>query len=291
MTEPLKRPESAAAGRRLEHAPVTVLVPSKGWGLPSLRELVTHRDLLFFLMVRNIKVRYRQTLLGGLWAIIQPLLTMAMLTVVFGKLMGVPSGGVPYWIFALAGLVLWTFISQTVSAASSSLVSNSELVRKVYFPRLAIPLAAVMAGLIDFGIAFAMLIVILIATGMFPGVGLVLCIVVALFAALMVLGIGAALAALAVRFRDVSYVVPFALQLWLLATPVAYPITIVPERWRLLFALNPATGLIELFRWAALGTAGDPWPAFAVSTVSLLVMLLAGLVLFRRLERSFADVI
>jgi lipopolysaccharide transport system permease protein len=291
MADALKRPEGEAARQRLEHAPVTVLVPSKGWALPSLRELVSYRDLLFFLMIRNIKVRYRQTLLGGLWAIIQPLLTMVMLTVVFGKLIGVPSDGVPYWIFALAGLVLWTFISQTVSAASSSLINSSELVKKVYFPRLAIPIATVMAGLIDFAIAFAMLVVVLVAIGMFPGIRIILCIGIALLAALMVLGVGAALAALAVRFRDVSYVVPFALQLWLFATPVAYPITIVPERWRLLLALNPATGLIELFRWAALGTAGNPWPAFAVSTASLLVLLLFGLLLFRRMERSFADVI
>lgn len=291
MTEALKSPEGGAAGQRLEHAPLTVLVPSTGWALPNLRELLAHRDLLFFLTVRNIKVRYRQTLLGGLWAILQPLLTMAMLTVVFGKLIGVPSGGVPYWIFALSGLVLWTFISQTVSATASSLIGNSELVRKVYFPRLAIPLAAIMAGLVDFAVAFVMLLVILIATGMIPGVGIVMCLVVAALAALMVLGVGAALAALAVRFRDVSYVIPFALQLWLFATPVAYPITIVPEKWRLLLALNPATGLIEMFRWAALGTAGDPWPAFAVSTASLLVMLFAGLLLFRRMERSFADVI
>ena len=292
MADALKRPEDVgAAGHRLDHAPVTVVRPSSGWGLPSLRELFAYRDLLFFLVVRNIKVRYRQTLLGGLWAIIQPLLTMLMMTVVFGKLIGVPSGGVPYWVFSLTGLVLWSFISQAVSAASNSLVGSSDLVRKVYFPRLAIPLSAVLASMMDFAVAFTMLFVVLLATGHLAGITVLLCLVVALVTALMALGIGAALAALSVRFRDVAYVVPFALQLWLLATPVAYPSTIVPERWRLLLALNPATGVIELFRWAALGTAGNPWPAFGVSLVALAILLFGGLLLFRRLERTFADVI
>jgi lipopolysaccharide transport system permease protein len=271
--------------------PVTVIRASRGWDLPDFGELLSNPDLLLFLVVRNIKVRYRQTLLGAGWAIVQPLATMVMLTFVFGRLIGVPSEGVPYWIFSLSGLVLWIFFSQTVNGVSSSLVMNSQLIEKAYFSRIALPTAATLAGLVDFSIGFTMLVLVLALAG--PGLSwtLLLCPLLGLLAALVVLGIGGALAALTVRFRDVTYVIPFAMQLWLFATPVVYPLSIVPEKWRLVLALNPATGLVETFRWAALGTDTNPWPYLAVSCASGAVLLLGGLLLFRRMERSFADVI
>lgn len=286
---------SRAGDPRLEtgsaELPLTVIRSSRRWEFPDFRELLSNQDLLLFLVARNIKVRYRQTLLGGGWAIVQPLATMTMMTIVFGRLIGVPSEGLPYWIFSLTGLILWLFFSQGVSGVSSSLVMNAQLIEKAYFPRLALPAAATLAGLADFAISFAMLVIVLAFAG--PGLSprLLLCPLIAAIAALTVLGIGGALAALTVRFRDVTYLIPFAMQLWLFATPVVYPLSIVPEKWRFLLALNPATGLVEAFRWAALGTQIDPLPYFAVSCASGGVLLLAGLLLFRRMEHSFADVI
>lgn len=272
-------------------AALTTIRPAHGWRFPDLPELLEHRDLLWFLVVRNIKVRYRQTLLGGAWAIIQPLATMAIMTVVFGRLIGIPSENVPYWAFALSGLVLWTFVTQTISAASSSLVNSAQLIEKTYFPRLAIPLAAVAAGLIDFAISFAMLLVVIVAAGFDLDFRIFFALVAVLLAAILCVGLGAALAAIAVRYRDIQYIVPLALQLWLFATPIVYPISIVPERYRSLLALNPATALVDLFRWATLGTATDPWRYLPLSLASLAVVLVAGLLLFRRMERSFADLI
>jgi lipopolysaccharide transport system permease protein len=216
---------------------------------------------------------------------------MVMLTSVFGRLIGVPSDGVPYWIFSLTGLVLWLFFSQTVTAASASLITNSQLIEKAYFPRLALPTAATLSGLIDLAISFAMLVLVVSVAG--PGLRptILLCPLIAALAAMLVLGVGGALAALTVRYRDVTYVIPFAIQLWLFATPVVYPLSIVPEKWRLALALNPATGLVETFRWAVLGTSLNPWPYFAISCFSGLVFFLGGLILFRRMEHSFADVI
>jgi lipopolysaccharide transport system permease protein len=282
---------SVTDGPQQAAPPLTVIRPPKGWEFPDFRELLAYHDLLLFLVVRNIKVRYRQTLLGGAWAIVQPLATMLMLTFVFGKLIGVPSGGVPYWIFSLSGVVLWSFISQALSTVSLSLVNSSQLVEKIYFPRLAIPIAAVIAAFIDFLISFAMLLAILAATGFGLSPRLPLALVAGLLAGLVVFGFGTALSALSVRYRDVNYVIPFAVQLWLFATPIVYPISIVPEQWRPLLALNPATGLVELFRWATIGTTESPWPYLPYSIVTLLLLLVGGLLIFRRMEHSFADVI
>jgi lipopolysaccharide transport system permease protein len=270
---------------------LTVIRPTRGWRFPDLRELLQRRDLLAFLTVRNIKVRYRQTLLGGAWAIIQPLATMAIMTFVFGKLIGVPSDGAPYWLFSLTSLVVWMFISQTVSAASMSLVNNSQLVEKVYFPRLAIPTAAVIAGLVDLAISFAMLLVIMSVAGHLPGARLPLALLAMLMAAVLCLAVGSALAALSVRYRDVTYIVPLALQLWLFATPIVYPFSLVPARWQQLMALNPATGIVELFRWSILGTNVDLSRSLPLSLSATAVLLVCGLLIFRRMERSFADVI
>lgn len=282
MTDPNKE---ISTGR------LTVIRPTSGWRFPDLGELLDRRDLLTFLTIRNIKVRYRQTLLGGAWAIIQPLATMAIMTFVFGRLIGVPSDGAPYWLFSLTSLVIWMFISQTVSAASTSLVNNSQLIEKVYFPRLAIPTAAVIAGLVDLAISFAMLLLIMSVVGHLPSARLPFAFMAILMAAALCLALGSALAALGVRYRDVAYIVPLALQLWLFATPIVYPFSLVPARWQQLMALNPATGVVELFRWSILGTNVDLSRSLPLSLASLAVLLMSGLLVFRRMERSFADVI
>jgi homopolymeric O-antigen transport system permease protein len=271
--------------------PVTIIEASTRWRLPNLGELVAYRDLLAFFVLRDIKVRYRQTLLGAGWAILQPLLTMVIMTFVFGRLIGLRSDGAPYALFCFAGLVLWTYITQAVIAASSSVVSNSQLIEKVYFPRLAIPVAAALAGLLDFSISFAMLFVMMLSFGYPPSIGSVLCIPLALIAAVLAIGIGSMLAALSVRFRDVSHLIPFLVQLWLFASPIAYPASLLPPDWQLVLALNPVTGLVELFRWAILGTTTHPWPLFGISMLSLSIVVPLGLLIFERMERSFADMI
>lgn len=270
---------------------ITVIRPTRGWRFPDFGELFARRDLLRFLAVRNIKVRYRQTLLGGAWAIIQPLATMAIMTFVFGRLIGVPSDGAPYWLFSLTSLVLWMFISQTVSGASLSLVSNSQLIEKVYFPRLAIPISAVLAGLVDLAISFAMLLLIMLVAGHYPSARVPFAFLAILMASLLCLAVGSASAALSVRYRDVTHIVPLVLQLWLFATPIVYPLSIVPARWQALISLNPATGIIELFRWSILGTQADPWRYVLSSAAVLAVLVVGGLLIFRRMERSFADII
>lgn len=269
----------------------TTIEARKGWQLPDLSEIVQHRDLLRFLVLRDIKVRYRQTLLGVAWAILLPLLTMAMMSLVFGRMLGIASDGVPYMLFCFTGLVLWTYFSQAVAAASASVTSHVQLIEKVYFPRLLIPLAATLSGLVNLGVSLVLLLLMLLAFGFVPGPAALLCLPVIALTILLALGIGAALAAMSVRFRDVSHLVPFLLQLWLFASPVIYSSAAIGERWRMLFALNPMTGLIETFRWALLGTQTNPFPLLAISTVSVIVLLPLGLLVFRRLERSFADVI
>jgi lipopolysaccharide transport system permease protein len=274
-----------------DEGPATIVKPPAGLGFPDFSELFRYHDLLLFLVVRNIKVRYRQTLLGGAWAVVQPLGTMVMLTFVFGKLIGVTTGTVPYWLFSLAGLVVWIFISQTVTSTAQSLINNSQLVEKVYFPRLAIPLSAILSGVVDFGISFLMLIGILLASGYGISPRLPFVLLAALLAALLLVGIGSALGALSVRYRDINYVTPFLIQLWLFATPIAYPMAIVPEAWRTLIALNPATGIVELFRWATIGGGGAPWTYVLLSSLSIFLLLIVGLLIFKRVEHEFADVI
>jgi lipopolysaccharide transport system permease protein len=270
---------------------LVTLQATTGWHFPDLSALVTHRDLLVFFVLRDIRVRYRQTLLGAGWAVLQPLLAMVMLTLVFGRLIGQQSDDVPYPLFCFAGLVLWTYFAQAVTSASASVVGHAQLVEKVYFPRLVIPVAAALAGMLDLLISFGMLIVIALLYGHVPGPAALLCIPLAALAAIFAIGIGSMLAALSVRFRDVNHVVPFFVQLWLFATPVIYPASLLPERFQSLFALNPMTGIIETFRWSLLGTSANPWPLLPVSLGSGAVLVLFGLLVFRRMERSFADVI
>ena len=255
----------------------------------GLRELWHYRELAYFLVWRDVKVRYAQTALGVTWALLQPLLTMAVFTLFFGRLTGVPSDGVPYPLFALAALVPWTFFSNGLVQAANSLILNQNLIKKVYFPRLAVPMTAVVAGVVDLGIGLLMLSSLMAWYGVVPSLRLVwlpLFLVLALVASV---GTGLWLAALNVRYRDVRVVTPFLVQLWLLATPVAYPASLLREPWRTVNGLNPMAGVVEGVRWAILGTPTEPGRMLVVSVVTACVVLVGGAMYFRRMERTFAD--
>jgi lipopolysaccharide transport system permease protein len=271
--------------------PVTVIEPSRGWVSLRLRGLWRARELLYFLIWRDVKVRYKQTILGAAWAILQPLLTMVVFSIFFGKLAGMPSDGVPYPLFAYVALVPWTFFANGLTLSSNSLVSNQTLLRKVYFPRLVIPISAVASGLIDFGIAFVVLLALAARYGVAPTAHMLWLPAFVLLALVTALGVGLWFAALNVLYRDIQYVVPFLVQVWLYATPIVYPSSLVPERWRTLYAINPMVGVVEGFRWALLGTGAGPGPMIVVSSLAALATLIGGLFFFRRMEKSFSDVV
>ncbi|HEX7980802.1 MAG TPA: ABC transporter permease [Gemmatimonadaceae bacterium] len=271
--------------------PVTVIEPSKGWIGLRLGALWRSRELLYFLIWRDVKVRYKQTVLGAAWAILQPLLTMVVFSIFFGKLARMPSDGVPYPLFAYTALVPWTFFANGLTLSSTSLVSNQALLRKVYFPRLVIPISAVSAGLIDFGIAFVVLLGLAAHYGIVPTANMVWLPALVLLALVTALGVGLWFSALNVLYRDIQYVVPFLVQVWLYATPIVYPSSLVPERWRTLYAINPMVGVVEGFRWALLGTGTRPGPMILVSALAALATLIGGLFFFRRMEKSFSDVV
>jgi lipopolysaccharide transport system permease protein len=271
--------------------PLTVIEPSKGWIGLRLGALWRSRELLYFLIWRDVKVRYKQTVLGAAWAILQPLLTMVVFSIFFGKLARMPSDGVPYPLFAYAALVPWTFFANGLTLSSTSLVSNQALLRKVYFPRLVIPISAVTAGLIDFGIAFVVLLGLAAHYGIAPTANIVWLPALVLLALVTALGVGLWFSALNVLYRDIQYVVPFLVQVWLYATPIVYPSSLVPERWRTLYAINPMVGVVEGFRWALLGTGTRPGPMILVSALAALATLMGGLFFFRRMEKSFSDVV
>lgn len=267
------------------------LLPATGWSTLRLRELWEYRELLYFLVWRDVKVRYKQTVLGAGWAIIQPLLTMVVFTVFFGRLARIPSDGLPYPIFSYAALVPWTFFANGLAQSADSLAGNANLLRKVYFPRLTIPIAAVLSGLVDFTIAFVLLLAMMIGYGIAPTVNILWLPALVVLALITALGVGLWLSALNVQFRDVRYVVPFIVQFWMLATPIAYPSSIVPEPWRTWYGLNPMSGVVEGFRWALLGTASAPGPMLWVSTAVAIAVFVGGAFYFRRMERTFADVV
>lgn len=271
--------------------PVTRIRPSRGWVALGLRELWEHRELLWFLVWRDVKVRYKQTALGASWAILQPIATMVVFSLFFGRLAGMPSDGLPYPIFSFAALVPWTFFSQGISQSANSLVGSQNLITKVYFPRLAIPIATVLAGLIDFALAFLVLIVMMLAYGIVPGPEALALPPLLLLALVTALGAGLWLSALNVQFRDVRYVVPFLTQLWLFLTPIAYPSSLLEEPWRTVYGLNPMAGVVEGFRWALLGTGEPPGAMLAASIVAALALLASGAFHFRRMEKTFADVV
>ena len=268
----------------------TIIDPPGRWELPQFREVWDFRELLFFLTWRDVKVRYRQTALGVLWALLQPLLAMLVFSLFFGRLAKVSSDGVPYALFNLAGLVPWTFFTFGLNESANSLVGSRQLITKVYFPRLAIPLATVLAGAVDFAIGFVLLLVVMAGYGVVPGARVLMIVPLLLLGFTTAFGAGLWLAALNVQYRDVRYVLPFLTQLWMFVTPIVYSSSIVPERWRPLYALNPMVGVVDGFRWALLGTPG-PSGAIAASVIAAFALAAGGALYFRRMERAFADVI
>ena len=265
--------------------------PTRGWVALRLREVFAYRELLFFLVWRDLKVRYKQTILGIAWAVLQPLLTMFVFALFFGRLARVPSDGVPYSVFAYTALVPWTFFATGLTMASNSLVGSANLITKVYFPRLTIPLATVLAGLVDFALAFPLLFALMWRNGITPSIQVFWLPLFVALAFATALGVGLWLSALNVEFRDVRHVVPFLTQLWMFATPIAYPSSLLPEKWRALYALNPMVGVVEGFRWALLGTSTRPGPMIFVSAFAAAALLVSGAFFFRRMERTFADVV
>jgi lipopolysaccharide transport system permease protein len=275
---------------QLPENPLVVIEPSRGWIPVNLRDLWQYRDLLYILTMRDIKVRYKQTLLGALWAIIQPLFTMLIFTLFFGKLAGMPSDGIPYPLFAYAGLLPWTFFSNAVTNSGNSLVGNSNLITKVYFPRMIIPAASVGSGLLDFLIAFGLLVVLMFYYGAALSINILMLPVLVILTSLIAIGIGMWMSALNVKYRDIRYALPFLIQLGMFATPIIYPSSLVPERWRWLLFLNPLSGQIEAYRSAFFGKPFD-WLALGISTILTVAILFYAALTFKRMEKSFADII
>lgn len=272
-------------------APTLRIAPSNGWVSLKLNELWEYRELLYFLIWRDIKIRYKQTALGAAWAIIQPFFTMVVFSLFFGRLAKVPSDGIPYPIFSFAALVPWTFFANGLGQASNSLVGSANLITKVYFPRLTIPIASVLSGVVDFLLAFVVLLGMMLYYGIVPTLNVLWLPLFLLLALIASLGVGLWLSALNVEYRDVRYVVPFITQFWLFVTPIAYPSSLLSEPWRTLYGLNPMVGVVEGFRWALLGTKTAPGPIIAVSSVAALLILITGAFYFRRMEKTFADIV
>jgi lipopolysaccharide transport system permease protein len=257
----------------------------------QLRDLWAYRELLYFLAWRDFKVRYKQTVLGAAWAVIQPFFTMVVFSIFFGYLAKMPSDGIPYPVFAYAGLLPWSLFAHALTESSNSLVNNQSLITKVYFPRLIVPIAPLFVGLVDFGIALVVLFGMILFYKIVPGIAILTVPLIVLLALLSALAVGMWLSALNVEYRDVRYTIPFLTQLWLFATPVAYPSSLLPEPWRSLYGLNPMAGVVEGFRWALLGRTNAPGPLIAVSVAAVLVLLIGGLWYFTRMERTFADIV
>ena len=271
--------------------PVMVIQPSKGLVSLRLKELWEYRELLFFLAWRDIKIRYKQTALGAAWAILQPFMTMVVFSIFFGRLAKMPSDGIPYPIFAYCGLLPWQFFANALTQSSNSLVASQGLITKVYFPRLIIPISTVLGGLVDFAISFVVLLGMMAYYGMAPTWAALTLPLFLLLAIATALAAGLWLSALNVQYRDVRYTITFLVQFWLFATPIVYPSSLVPEQWRLLYGLNPMAGVVEGFRWALLGKTGGVGPLIIISSLVVCLALVGGLVYFRHMEKTFADVV
>jgi lipopolysaccharide transport system permease protein len=288
-------PEDASASIDHQEGRLTALVrieaPHGVWASLKLKECWQYRGLAYYLVWRDIKVRYKQTVLGALWAVIQPLFTMVVFTLIFGRVAKIPSEGLPYPLFTFAALVPFQFFQNGVLSASESLVSNANMIRKVYFPRLIPPTAGVLGGLVDFGVAFGVLIIMMAAYGIAPPIQVLLVPLFLVLAFITSLGLGLWFAGLNAQFRDIRYTVPFIMQALLFLTPVAYPVGLIQEPWRSLYSLNPMVAVVEGFRWALLGTDAVSAPMVLSSSLVALALLVSGAFLFRRLERTFADVV
>lgn len=269
----------------------TVIEPPKGWAALQLSEVWKFRELLFFLTWRDIKVRYKQTALGATWAILQPVLTMGVFSIIFGGLAKLPSDGIPYPIFTFTALLPWQLFAFALTQSSNSLVGEQKLISKVYFPRLVVPFSSVMAGVVDFGIAFIVLIGLMIYFGIELTSAVLLLPVFLILALTSALAIGLWLSAMNVKYRDIRYVVPFLTQFWMYATPIAYSSSLIPEKWRWFYSLNPMTGVVEGFRWAILGKSSLDVLSLSISAGMVIVLLIGGLYYFKRMESSFADIL
>ncbi|MGD9814189.1 MAG: ABC transporter permease [Hyphomonadaceae bacterium] len=272
-------------------APVVELRPDRGWLDLDLGAVWRYRELFIVLMMRDIQVLYKQALLGAGWAILQPVFAVVIFTIVFGYFANMPSNGIPYPVFAFAGVLPWTYFAEAVRRSGTGLVTDAELVRKVYFPRLVMPLANVVSPLLDFAIAFVVLLILMAFYGMAPSLKMLVVIPLMMVAALLALSIGLWLGPINVRFRDIKHTLPFMLQIWMYASPIVYPLSMVPEQWQGLYALNPMVGVIEGFRWAVFDQGAPNFGALAISGVIIALLLVGGLIFFRRAERTFADVI
>lgn len=274
-----------------DDSPVLNIEPSRAWVSLRLGELWEYRELLYFLTWRDIKVRYKQTVLGAAWAIIQPLFAMMIFSFFFGRLAKIPSDGMPYPLFSFAALVPWTFFANGLNQSSNSLVASANLIKKVYFPRLTIPVATVLAGLVDFALAFIVLLGMMALYGVAPTINMLWTPLFLLLSLVTSLGVGLWLSALNVQYRDVRYIVPFVIQVWMFSTPIVYPSSLLSEPWRTIYGFNPMVGVVEGFRWALLGTNTAPGATIAVSSLAALMILLSGAFYFRHMEKTFADVV
>lgn len=274
-----------------DHRPVVRRQARPGWTAINFEELWQYRELLIFYAIRDIKVRYKQTILGAAWAVLQPVMTMVVFSIFFGRLAGVPSDGIPYPVFAFCALLPWQLFAFALTQSSNSLVQDAQVLTKVYFPRLIIPFGSVVAGLVDFAIAFVVLIGMMLYFDIVPGPAMLTLPLFILLALAAALAVGLWLSALNVKYRDVRYTTPFLAQFWLFITPVAYSSSLVPSQWQTVYAINPMVGVVEGFRWALLGKTAPPGAMLIVSVAATAILLAGGLFYFRRMEKSFADII
>ncbi len=277
--------------RKPRNTPVVRIERTRGWSSLGLRELWNYKELVYYFTWRDIKVRYKQTVLGALWAIIQPLFTMLIFALFFGRLAKVPSDGIPYPLFSYTALVPWSFFSTGLTQGSNSLVQSSNMLKKIYFPRMAMPIGTVIAGFVDFCFAFALLLAMTVSYGFVPTWKVIWLPFFLVLAMVTCLGTSLWLSAMNVQFRDVRYAIPFLTQFWMFATPIAYPSSLLPEPWRTVYATNPMVGVVEGFRWALLGAHTAPGPMIVVSSIVALGLLVSGALYFRRQEKTFADVV
>jgi lipopolysaccharide transport system permease protein len=283
--------DKSSFGSDVSAEPTVVIQPRKSLFALDLKAVWEYRELLYFLVWRDLKIRYRQTLIGVGWVVLQPLITMVVFTIIFRRVAQIPSDGIPYPIIVFSALLPWNLFAHSLTRGTGSVVMNAQLVSKIYFPRLILPISGVLSPLVDFAIGFAILGGMMIWYGTVPHWGIVALPFLLLLATCTSLAVGLWLSALNVRYRDVGHAVPFLTQVWMFASPVAYPISVVPEQWRLIYSFNPMVGVIEGFRWALLGKESPDFVAMAVSAVMVFVVLLPGLVYFRYTERTFADVV